>query len=217
VLGAFAVLRRAKAPSDALPRSAVRNDLPIDGVGKLWVDYVRRVGQTPGGSPFFAVPVEFRLRLVSSCLRRLTPAARAGVIAVYQRYTRNPWLCLNDYDNGGQEACATASNAARGELVTVADDDAPMAPPPSSNGSGPILAAGLAPDGAASVTASYPNETVSAPVSNNFFEYVHQLVVPPGATSLPNLNPELVTYKREDGTVMLQAHPQPDIPTPDKA
>lgn len=196
-----------------LPALVRRTDLKVDGVAKVYVDYARRVGETPSGSPFFAVPVEFRLLIRRGCLKRLGSAGRAYVRQIVRRYAQTPSLCLNDYDNGGQESCATQADALRGKLVTLVEDNAPRSPMTSTGGSVPLLAAGLVPDTFTSVSARYPNETRQASITNNFFSYVHQLVIAPTAKRVPNLNPDLLTYTRTDGSTTA-VRPAPERPTP---
>ena len=166
VLAAYAVLRRAATPADALPTF---NDLAAvlaEQLGRYEGTYIRRVAQLASGVQIFIIPGTVARRPVVPlrCIPRAERLAYKRAVAHERALSDAPEYCLVEVGSATlgspPSQCATFA-AARSGGGFGSLDDTPTATP---------TLAGVVPDGVAAVQIDFPHEpTFGATVAENAF------------------------------------------------
>ncbi len=182
----FAVLRRRQTgPERSRVHSYVVGSLASDGARIAFINELRVVAQPAADDTIALVPIYPRVpRLSASCLKRLPAKVVARLRRVARRTAEVPGACLVA-GNGGIDACQSLSEAKRGLLMSLAEDNPPS---PSTGASiGRVIIVGLAPDGVANVKARFPNgQTLITAVKDNVFTFNQSLRHPSlGSIALP--------------------------------
>ncbi|HEY7621436.1 MAG TPA: hypothetical protein VH834_16780 [Solirubrobacteraceae bacterium] len=176
LLGAFAVLRRPRQPSDALPADALEA-LRRFGLAPISTDSARLLRSTPSGGRAWVVPVpDVGSGFPFLCRGDRKPREGLAVVAI------------GDAAQGGGGALA---DLVRGRATVSTDQCA-------GQNQGMLSVSGIVPDGVAAVFLTAPDGTaVRADVKDNAYEFVvahprvpqQRYVVWTGADGTPHVQP----------------------------